>query len=198
MEQLLNELNERGIKLWVDGGNLGIRAPKGALTEELRQSLATYKEDLLTVLRVMEQREKIPTIIPQPELRYEPFPLVEAQQAYWIGRTSYVESGGVSTHLYMEMEHVALDVERLNTSLRKVIERHDMLRAVIDPDGQQRILKDVPPYQIKVEDLRGKSEEEQRAGQRRGAGNQGGSPGALSDPPLAARAPRDRPQHSTG
>ena len=32
--------------------------------------------------------------------------------------------------------------------LRRLIERHDMLRAVVAPDGRQRILAAVPPYEI--------------------------------------------------
>src|SRR5205823_8765599 len=33
---------------------------------------------------------------------------------------------------------------------------HEMLRAIVEPDGTQRILPEVPPYQIAVADLRGR------------------------------------------
>ena len=38
---------------------------------------------------------------------------------------------------------------------RQLIERHDMLRVVVLPDGRQQILEHVPPYQVQVLDLRG-------------------------------------------
>lgn len=45
---------------------------------------------------------------------------------------------------------------RLNHSLQRMIARHEMLRVIVLPDGQQQILATVPPYHIDVIDLRGK------------------------------------------
>src|SRR6185436_19555645 len=39
-------------------------------------------------------------------------------------------------------------------ALRRLIDRHGMLRAVVDSDGRQRILAEVPPYVIARLDLR--------------------------------------------
>jgi amino acid adenylation domain-containing protein len=102
----------------------------------------------------------LPTVVPVPEQRYQPFPLTDIQQAYWIGRSSDLELGNVSTHFYGEIDSVDLDIERYNLAWQRVIERHEMLRAIVRSDGQQQILEQVPPYQIKVQDLRGKSQEE--------------------------------------
>ena len=52
-----------------------------------------------------------------------------------------------------ELEREGIDMPRLSASLRKVIQRHDMLRAVIQSDGTQRILPQVPDYDIAVTDL---------------------------------------------
>jgi amino acid adenylation domain-containing protein len=106
-----------------------------------------------------ESKSLLPTVIPAPDKRYEPFPLTEIQQAYWIGRNASMELGGVATHMYQEFDSVGLDVERLNRAWQCLIERHDMLRAVIQPDGQQQILEHVPPYEIKVLDLRGQEQQ---------------------------------------
>ncbi|MDF5726640.1 MAG: amino acid adenylation domain-containing protein [Rhizonema sp. PD38] len=96
----------------------------------------------------------LPLIIPVPDQRNVPFSLTDVQQAYWIGRSSAFELGNVATHAYLEIESVGLDLERLNKSWQRLIERHDMLRSVVLPDGQQQILQQVPQYQIAVLDLR--------------------------------------------
>ncbi|MFS8184445.1 amino acid adenylation domain-containing protein [Pseudovibrio denitrificans] len=89
--------------------------------------------------------------------RYEPFPLTDIQQAYWVGRDDGLGLGGVSAHAYEEIEIPDLDLERFNTALNKLIQRHDMLRAVFAKDGTQRILQDVPDYIIQVDDARGRN-----------------------------------------
>ncbi|HEY9873910.1 MAG TPA: amino acid adenylation domain-containing protein, partial [Candidatus Obscuribacterales bacterium] len=102
---------------------------------------------------------QLPTIIPDSENRYEPFPLNEMQQAYWIGRNSFFEMGNVAIHGYAEIEGDNLDLERFQLAWQRLVERHDMLRAIVHPDGQQQILAQVPAYQIQVLDLRGQSAE---------------------------------------
>ncbi|MEG4987496.1 amino acid adenylation domain-containing protein [Microcoleus sp. BR0-C5] len=96
----------------------------------------------------------LPTIAPDPQNRYKPFPLNEMQQAYWIGRNSFFEMGNVAIHGYVEIESDELDLERFSLAWQRVVERHDMLRAIVLPNGQQQILENVPAYKIEVLDLR--------------------------------------------
>jgi amino acid adenylation domain-containing protein len=105
----------------------------------------------------------LPRIIPNPTQRYQPFPLTDVQQAYWIGRSGAFELGNIATHGYQEIESIDLDLERLNLALWQLIERHEMLRTVVLPDGQQQILQTVPKYQIQVLDLRGQNPEIMRS-----------------------------------
>jgi len=97
----------------------------------------------------------LPPIEHHPEARFEHFPLTDTQQAYWIGRSDAVELGSVGCHGYWEWESTGLDVARFRAAWSRVLDRHDMLRAVINPDGTQRILADLPDYEIPVLDLRG-------------------------------------------
>ena len=85
------------------------------------------------------------------------FPLTDIQQAYWAGRGGDFDFGAVATHAYTEIDAVDLDLERLAASWNSLIERHEMLRAVIQADGMQRILAKTPPYEIALDDLRGLS-----------------------------------------
>jgi len=93
-------------------------------------------------------------IQPDPAHRYEPFPLTDIQQAYWVGRGPGMELGGIGCHLYTEMDGYDLPLEQFQDSWRRLVARHDMLRAVVAGDGQQRILTQVPLYEIPVLDLR--------------------------------------------
>ncbi|WP_088830566.1 non-ribosomal peptide synthetase [Paenibacillus tyrfis] len=90
---------------------------------------------------------------------YQSFPLTEIQTAYLLGRNDSIELGNTSTHIYFELE-TALEVSRLNKSFQKVIDRHPMLRAIVLPYGEQKIVSNLPEYNILVEDLSHLNEEE--------------------------------------
>jgi amino acid adenylation domain-containing protein len=94
-------------------------------------------------------------IVPDAEARYQPFALTDVQQAYWVGRVGAIELGNIATHSYREYELIDLRIERFNWAWQQLIERHDALRIVFLPDGQQQVLSSVPAYQIPVHDLRG-------------------------------------------
>ncbi len=89
----------------------------------------------------------------RPEERHEPFPLTDVQEAYWIGRGSGYELSGVSTHVYWEADIDDLDISRYENTWQLLIDRHEMLRAIILPDGRQQILQSTPPFKIRVLDL---------------------------------------------
>ncbi len=133
--------------------------------ETILYLLKDYKENLRSIIRhCMDRMDEIEIddsedddqLYPQKsadkENMYLPFPLTEVQMAYLLGRDSQFEMGGVSTHMYLEIE-TKLDMKRFEESLQKVIMRHPMMRAVIMPNGYQRILENVTPYRLVVDDL---------------------------------------------
>lgn len=95
-----------------------------------------------------------PEVRPDPENRYQPFALNDIQQAYLIGRSEGVELGNISCHTYNEVDVEDWDAERFEAALRKLIERHEMLRCIVLPDGRQQILRETPSYRVEVDDLR--------------------------------------------
>ena len=72
-------------------------------------------------------------LVPDPAGRHQPFPLTDIQQAYWVGRDSTIELGGVGAHGYSELRMPDFDQQRFSRALNRLIVRHDMLRAVFDP-----------------------------------------------------------------
>jgi amino acid adenylation domain-containing protein len=85
--------------------------------------------------------------------QHEPFTLNAIQEAYWLGRSEDFEMGGVGCHLYIEFEQEGLDSEKLQDSWQRIVQRHAMLRAIIDENGNQRVLQNVPDYHIENEDI---------------------------------------------
>ncbi|MDX2679230.1 non-ribosomal peptide synthetase [Streptomyces soliscabiei] len=144
---LLAELHRLGIKLRLIDGRLDVVAPTGTLTPALREQLKGRRDELIAMLQ-SDPRGDGYQLRPRPGERHDPFPLTDIQHAYWIGHNRAFELGGVATHFYFELEREGLDVTRLECSLRKVIRRHDMLRVVIEPDGRQHVLAEVPDYRI--------------------------------------------------
>jgi pyochelin synthetase len=157
---LLDHLSIRDIKLSTNGISIQVDAPQGALTPELRDALIEHKADILPLLNQHQSTgdTSLPVAVPNPAQRYEPFPLTDMQHAFWIGRSGVLDLGNVANHGYYEIDSYNLDLSRLNEALQRLIERHEMLRAVVLPDGQQQILNRVPPYQMKILDLRGQDE----------------------------------------
>ncbi|NHB91158.1 non-ribosomal peptide synthetase/type I polyketide synthase [Photorhabdus cinerea] len=103
-----------------------------------------------------------PVVSSQPEImidssqRHAPFPLTPIQHAYWIGRTQAIDFGGVACHVLFEwdLELDSFDIPRFEKAWNALIQRHGMLRMVVDEDGQQRILPETPWYALSQDDLR--------------------------------------------
>ncbi len=152
---LLAELKQQHVNVWAEGENLRIQAPKGAATPALRARIAEHKAELLAWLKNGTNGAQAAAPPSQVTLaqRYQPFPLTDIQHAYWIGRSGALPLGQVSTHGYTEFLYSHLDVARLTLALNKLIARHEMLRTVILPSGQQQILASSKPYEIFVLDL---------------------------------------------
>ncbi|MEV7130431.1 amino acid adenylation domain-containing protein [Streptomyces sp. NPDC093260] len=90
------------------------------------------------------------TVPADPEHRYEPFPLTDVQRAYWLGRDPDFVLGGVASYWYWEFESDRVDLDRLEAAWNTLVRRHEMLRAVLDGEGGQRILPEVPHYRFAV------------------------------------------------
>ena len=110
------------------------------------------------MLATIESEDARPAAYRSDELRihvnrdeqFEPFPLLDLQQAYWVGRQHASASTSTACHGYLELDIPVLDTARLEQALNQLIERHPMLRAIIDPDGVQRVLPTVPRYRPSV------------------------------------------------
>jgi len=164
--ELLSQMAREGVQLSVEGDQLNVRAPKGVLTSTLTSHLTQYKTEILSLLRqrgIDDGGASFPPIAPAPTDRNAPFPLTDIQKAYWVGRSGALELGSGGCHYYQEFESTDLDLPRLEQAWQRLIERHDMLRAIILPDARQQILRETPQYHIEQTDLSGRNAAEQEA-----------------------------------
>ncbi|WP_221350522.1 type I polyketide synthase [Streptomyces beigongshangae] len=81
------------------------------------------------------------------------FPLTRVQHAYWIGGSGGYRLGDVPCSFHLEYDCPGLDTDRYESAWNAVIARHPMLRAVVSPEGRNRVLDKVPRYRIRVQDL---------------------------------------------
>lgn len=153
---LLSGLRSQGVQLWQEDGQLRFKAPAGVLTEALRQRLKRHKAALLQHLST--------PLVAHAAARFDPFPLTDLQLAYLVGRGNLYEFGGVGCHCYIELEVPQLDAARLERAWHQLIQRHDMLRAVVSPAGHQRVLRQVALPPLRLDDWRGATDAQAQAG----------------------------------
>lgn len=148
---LISELTRLGVELKAEDEHLRVRAARNVLTPELQRQIAAHKEEMLALCR---QRQTPPS---RAERQHEPFPLTDIQQAYLIGRGTDFGIGGIACHMYHEIDTRDVDVGRLSRAWQRLIQQHAMLRSVVLPSGEQRVLESVPDWSMPVMDLRGQS-----------------------------------------
>ena len=132
--ELRSVLEQKQLDVAVDGTQLVLHGSSSALTAELKEAVRSHRQALV------DELSGGATLQPDEASRYEPFPLTEIQQAYWLGRNSLFELGGVGIHVYEELNCQELDVDRLEQAWQRIIDRHDMLRSVVCAEGSQRVL----------------------------------------------------------
>ncbi|NSB12323.1 non-ribosomal peptide synthetase [Clostridium beijerinckii] len=157
--ELIDKHESLGIKLWVDNGKLRFRAPAGVMNSESKAELMDHKNELIKYLSDKSDSHLTCDI----ENKYTAFPLTDVQTAYLVGRNNVYEYGGVGCHAYIELTMPVMDSERLERAWHAVINRHEMLRAVVFSEGYQKVLEEVNLPPLKEQNLRGLNKKETEA-----------------------------------
>jgi amino acid adenylation domain-containing protein len=130
---------DSGVKLWVESGELRFRAPKGAVTPELRGMLQARKPELIAWLG-SQPAVAIPRI---PEA--QDYPLSSGQRRLWV--LAQMDEGSAVYHIPLALRlDGPFDRRKFSMAFAAVVRRHESLRtrfvAVngeprqrIDPDG---------------------------------------------------------------
>lgn len=131
-----------GIELYVENGKLKYKSMGGALSKDILNELKSNREGLIEYIRTKQEKYNDKDL-------YSPFPLSPVQSSYLFGRGDLYSYGNVSCHIYQEFAYDELDVEKVQKVWNYLINKHDMLRAVIHQENYQEILEKVPEYNVK-------------------------------------------------
>ena len=88
-----------------------------------------------------------------PACRFQPCPMTDLQTAYYIGRQADTELGGSPTRGYSEIICTEYDQERMTQAIRKLFQKHDVLRCCFQPDGTQQTVPEYDPPAPELEDI---------------------------------------------
>lgn len=119
-------IRSKGVKLWVDGGQLRYQAPRGTLTGEDVDLLRTSKAQIIELL------EEKASVLASASVgtKITRAPLAFSQRAHWrmyrLGERPAIRQVASATRL-----RGSLNVDALRTALSDVIQRHDALRTRI-------------------------------------------------------------------
>lgn len=153
IKEFIEGLASKDIVIWKEGEALKYRAPKGVMDMSTLNKIKENKQLLLEYLQGKDEFCK------NSKSRHEKFPLTDIQNSYLMGRNKMYELGGVACHGYIEIEFdEILDKDRIEYAWNKVIQKHDMLRAIISESGYQIIQEAVSYINIQYIDLRNEFE----------------------------------------
>ncbi|MGI9499046.1 MAG: AMP-binding protein, partial [Geminicoccaceae bacterium] len=145
---VLDALEANGVQIALVGDNLKLEGPTTGLDDDL---ISRLREDKPAIVAYLAASNAAPV-----------FPLDEMQEAYWIGRGSELGLGGVSSHVYHELEG-CWDIDRLQAAFAKVVVRHGALRtAFVDGPYQQELPAGAVQPIIRQHDHRVLGKDEQR------------------------------------
>lgn len=150
-DQLLQRLAESGTRLWVDGNELRLDTPSGALPDDLRAQVLQMQRQIIDRLDPQANGSPMTGRIGRP---LPPSPLSPVQEQFWFHEHL---AGPPSLHnipAALEISGV-LEVARLATTIATAVRRHEALRVVIaeGQEGPSQRLIDPSAITLRTEDL---------------------------------------------
>ncbi|MFB8795998.1 MAG: condensation domain-containing protein [Microcoleus sp.] len=134
--QFVDELSQRGVKLWAEGNQLRVRAPKGVLTPELRDLLTEYKAELLALVQHSNAIASDTDFLLVPVSREGNLPLSFGQERLWF--LNQIDPTNPSYNEFAALRlKGSLNAEALERSINEIIRRHEIWRTTFqEVDGQ--------------------------------------------------------------
>ena len=158
VHELVKELEGKKIRLWAEGGTLRYKAPAGAVSGEVLESLKRRKKELMEYLEGSDERNIFCSTIEKAEER-EYYPVSAAQKRMFLLDRMERESTAYNLTQVLKIEG-RLDRERIVSAIERLIERHEALRTsfdMIDGEPMQKIHANVE-FKLEYESVAGGEE----------------------------------------
>ena len=155
VEKLIGRLRDQDIRVFLEAGKLKVNAPKGAMTDAIRTTIAARKEEIVAALTAapgLGTRAAVSAI--RRISRDGRLPVSSAQRRLWFldrmepGTQRYNIGGRIRIH-------GPLDASILRTAIAKLIARHEAFRSRIhERDGGPEVeISDAAGPPVEVIDL---------------------------------------------
>jgi amino acid adenylation domain-containing protein/non-ribosomal peptide synthase protein (TIGR01720 family) len=184
IEQLVVDLSKQGVKLWVEGEQLRVNAPKGVLTLETRDLLTKNKAELIFLLH--EKNADTDTDFPPIKAeRPQNLPLSFAQERLWLLNQLEPDNPSYNEQAALKL-HGKLNVVALEQSLNKIIDRHEALRTNFRTINEQpvQVITDSLNLNVPIVDLSELPESEREIACQQLATTEANQPFDLASSPL--------------
>jgi amino acid adenylation domain-containing protein/thioester reductase-like protein/non-ribosomal peptide synthase protein (TIGR01720 family) len=125
--EFLSFLNSLDIKIWLEDGQLRFRAPKGAMTDDIKQQIKERKAEIIAFLQEAQTATQITSLSLVPVARDKDLPLSFAQQRMWF--LSQLDGESTFYNESFQLRIVGeLSLTALEQSINEIIRRHEVLR----------------------------------------------------------------------
>ncbi len=144
---LLSRLRDLDIMIWVDGDQIKINAPKGALTPDLKKEITENKRELIHFLQTTQTASHLSVgpVIPLPPDSETEIPLTFAQQRLWF-LDQYDPNNLAYTIVKVYELNGPLNLPALEQSLSEILRRHSVLRTRFAINECQQPVQVIEPF----------------------------------------------------
>ena len=154
IKNIVVRLNALGITIYLKDGKLKTRSLPGAINDEVKNLIGKNKEDLIYFLEQSEESQLALDVIPKRNQNITVLPLSFTQQRLWL----IDRMKGSSTEYNMPIKlriKGHFDVERAQSAIVKIIERHETLRTIFcEVNGEPvQEIKDSFSFELPIIDL---------------------------------------------
>ncbi|MDJ1172320.1 condensation domain-containing protein [Roseofilum sp. BLCC_M154] len=127
IKEFLYKISSQGIKVWAEGDELKVNAPKGSLTAEIRQTLSENKIELLQLLQQRSSSINVNSRPLVPVHRDRNFTLSYQQERLWSVAQLMSEKATLNLCQAVRLQGL-INIQVLQKSWQQIIDRHEILR----------------------------------------------------------------------
>lgn len=132
--ELLVELEKKGVTFETVDGKLKYKDSKGNFTENSKEKVKKYKEEIIEILK---KKQTIDEFITDNDYETNVYPLTDVQAAYLVGKTEAVKWGGIGCKGYIEVDFGSYSAEELFFG-RRLFRRYNINKRKICLCGRRK------------------------------------------------------------